>query len=237
MTDIGDDDEIYISGKTRQPRGKKPRGFEWLYLTKPRAASMEMWDRIDSYYWYRYPLRMFLTDGLRTMYGRFVNGTLSRAAWWVKHRTTHQFHVIRPATLKPGWWGESEQMLHTMFHIFVGKVKWDYAQGQADIVGTIRRSHAACDPDQTVFAEEVIALYEWWTNVYPNRPNPWEKRTAELKKMPAVAPWRSWFKAWRGRRAKFDLSTYEEANAEQEVYDAEDQAMFERLAKLRGTMR
>ena len=51
---------------------------------------------------------------------------LVEAVWWVRHRTINRNHVVKIATLNPGWHDADKKILHAMFQVLV-----DFVEGEA----------------------------------------------------------------------------------------------------------
>lgn len=92
---------------------------------------------------------------------------------------------------------------------------------------------------QAIHAREILELYKWWTETYPNRPDPHD-----------VSGWHEYCeKKWAKNRSIFDEDD-DNAEAEkidtgpmlemmrkmEEEYDAEDEAMMIRLIKVRHSL-
>jgi len=87
-------------------------------------------------------------------------------------------------------------------------------------------------------AQEILELYTWWTEVYPNRPDPYE-----------ASGWSAWCESRRDHR-EFLLGFESESSAEQahsdrmlkqlremeQTYEQEDEAMMIRLIRVRGAL-
>lgn len=98
------------------------------------------------------------------------------------------------------------------------------------------KKHEAVPTSQAVAAKEIYDLYIWWTEVYPNRPDPYE-----------VSGWSAHCDSKRNRGIGFmetdPLEDREETrkildkNREIEAeYEKEDEEMLIRLIKLRGSL-
>ena len=91
---------------------------------------------------------------------------------------------------------------------------------------------------QALAAKEIYELYKWWTDIYPNRPDPYDAS--------------GWTDYCNMRRAKgYGLLDFEDKNAEeeqlaqkaldlcdqiQEAYDREDEEMMIRLIRVRKSL-
>jgi hypothetical protein len=203
-----------MHSKTRHVRQKKPFGLGWLIMTGPVGATCDKWKRIDRFRKSRFPVRWFITRtvpmGLRRVYWR----TLDKWIWWVKSRTTHQQHVIRPRYLKPGWHGTDIRMLNATFEVFSEHVERYYATAE-NIDRHCADLRAQTDgqdvygPLEKAWSEAAI-LYRWW-NV--------ERRKRKSLDYPTT-----------------DEEFYDHYMDAADRYEAEDNAYLDRLMKVWGDL-
>ena len=227
--DIDDEDDFnWRTANGRHKRGKKPKGFGWLFLSRPSATTLEVWHRVDRYLKHRYPVRWFITQTfpawVRRAYQRYVIASI----WFVQVRTTHRFHVVTPSTLKPGFHSTEELMLHSMFHLMMEEISgyrgWERLIAHQDELKAIVAKEP-CEVYEDIIRnyDELLALKTWWTETRPNRVDPWD------------------FEDTTKSREFLDISKeareqYVNAQKVQDAYDDEDQAMFERLSKIRRNL-
>jgi hypothetical protein len=106
--------------------------------------------------------------------------------WYIKHRTTHQYHNIKTG-LKPGYYEIETMMEYGLFALlrrFVEK-EYDGIKGIEKRIADLEEwkktpedNIGAYDYDSEIEQyKEVIRLYKWWTEVYPKYEdnNPWTK--------------------------------------------------------------
>lgn len=195
---------------------------------------------------------------------RFFSWRLKRKLWedpiwWVRHRITNRYNIIRIHSLKPGYYDADERMLHACFNLLVDFVEIELAAANWNFEGKkkrrVRIGHArnrcpeagvdhlqweindsGCNmgssPTQADMAREKLALYLWWTETRPARVDPWSD--------PGI--WAEW-------RAKHKATTdlddadfmrvgepHQRAGSLEKFYEDEDQEMLGRLVKLRGSL-
>ena len=82
--------------------------------------------------------------------------------WWVRHRTTHRFHVLHINSLKPGWWDTDTRLLHAAFTLLEEHVEKEKPFKVTEWNSTDEsREHA----------NEIHDLYLWWKR-RKNAPSP-----------------------------------------------------------------
>lgn len=97
---------------------------------------------------------------------------------------------------------------------------------------------------QAVAAREIMAIYDWWKNVYPNRPDPYdasgwtklceERRTSETDEDEGVLS--SLMKDRSPEEAAQRRASLDRLREIEEQYDAEDTEMMIRLIKIRKSL-
>lgn len=103
-------------------------GQSWKYVE--RNIKHARW------FWCRSPLRVF-----------------HDLLWWVRHRTTHRFHVLKLRSLKPGWWDIDYRLLHASFTLLE-----DYVEREKPF----KRVKWNEDDDSREYSNEIHSLYLWW---------------------------------------------------------------------------
>ncbi len=224
-----DDDFGWQTKNGRHIRGKKPKGFGWLFLYRPSAATMEVWRRVDRYLKHRYPVRWFITQTFPAWVGRSYQRYVIAPIWFIRVRTTHQFHVVKPSTLKPGFHCTEELMLHSMFHLMMEEISghrgWErMLEHQDELKDIVAKEPCEVYEDIIRNYDELFALKTWWTETRPNRVDPWDFGNTRMTSRE--------FLDFR----KEEREQYDNARKVQEAYDDEDQAMFERLSKIRRNL-
>ena len=82
--------------------------------------------------------------------------------WWIVHRTTRRYHVVKLQYLKPGYWHGSTRILHALFSILIEYMETQEYK-EVDWDATPEHKHAN---------EEMIALRKWWIEEFPARKDP-----------------------------------------------------------------
>jgi hypothetical protein len=221
------------------------------------SGTLEYWDD-----WHRetresFPIRYFLQYDVPRFWSRWITRPLKDAWWWLRYRTTDRNHILRLDSLGPGYYDEDTMMLHACFQILVDFVEIDLANHNVEWWEKrkpkylpwwlYRRFASRRSPDagldyleweitypetqntmQCEAAREKKALYHWWKVERPTRVNPWtaERIWAKVERDPFTFLPRS----PEAKRAGDIASTTEH------LYQIEDQAMLERLIKVRETL-
>lgn len=73
--------------------------------------------------------------------------------WWIRHRTTNRYHVLRIGSLTPGWWDVDTRLLHASFTLLESYVENEKPFKHIEWNDTDEsREHA----------NEIHSLYMWW---------------------------------------------------------------------------
>lgn len=102
---------------------------------RPLAAELYVWEDLDRQQKLSQPVKYFILETLPTFLDRLVirlyNRIIDKPTWFLKYRfcRKHQYHIIRPKTLKPGYHEISDRILHGVMHEVV-----EYYFEQASIV-------------------------------------------------------------------------------------------------------
>lgn len=88
----------------------------WLSYHPPWALSAQAWALFEKEFKEKAPVRHWIKHTSRR-WRNAVRFKVSHAAWWIRHRTTDRFHVIKTG-LPPGFVSVDEQMLHASFTVF-----------------------------------------------------------------------------------------------------------------------
>lgn len=237
----------------------------WFGITKPRAAQWGEWDdwNIDTArdhpvgYWMTEKLPSILEKIPETFIDPFHN-----ISYYIRNRWHRQTHVL-PTRFKPGRYSDlRERLLYGMMESLVDFVEvekaWmQYICDDTDTVELGKRGRSAeaglahlqwettlDDPAltenersdaQAVAAREIIELYNWWKDVRPHRPDPYD-----------VSGWSKYCDERTSDEHIFDerIPRTEEEDARiskmlksahelETAYDAEDERMLIRLVKIR----
>ena len=134
----------------------------WL-IDKPVALQVGAWDDWNTETKAKYPIRYFLQetlpDKLHSFYCIFYRPWHK---WYWKFMHTfvpkYRYHVIKPRTLKPNYYDPRTLILHGPMECLV-----DYYENGMDRVDW---EH---DEPWITAHKEILAIYKWWTEDYPNR--------------------------------------------------------------------
>lgn len=77
--------------------------------------------------------------------------------WWIKHRTTDKYHIVKLG-LPPGYYDIDHRMLYACFALLVEFVEYEYNNADWE-----------WDEEHQKVGKEIKELYNWWTNIRPNR--------------------------------------------------------------------
>lgn len=132
-------------------------------IDKPFALQIGEWDDWNSKTKAKYPVRWFIQetipDKIHSFYCIFYR-PINRWYWKFMHRFVprYRYNVVKPRTLKPNYYDPGTLILHSSMECLV-----DYYEHSIDHVDWTweekwRNAH-----------KELIAIYKWWTEDYPNR--------------------------------------------------------------------
>ena len=107
-----------------------------------------------------------------------------------------------------------------------------------------------CDPEspnigqptyQAIKAKEILALYKWWTEVYPNRPDPHDEsgwsRYCDLKREEFEGSGLGFMQESKNPETRaLGESALKKTREIEEAYEKEDEEMLIRLIKVRGSL-
>lgn len=95
----------------------------WIAFNPPSALSWDDWEKFDTEFKEKAPIRYFLVKVIGSGARRYAY-RLSEIPRWVQYRTTRRFHMI-DTKLEPGYYDKDTLILHGMFSILV-----DYVEGE-----------------------------------------------------------------------------------------------------------
>lgn len=151
-----DDDEYFnrFLEKTRQSRWK---------IYRPGALSWGRWRKWDGAIAEQFPIRNWFHNEFLHFFTRVgwrVSERVRRTKWFFLHRVVprHQYHVLRPATLKPGYHDPDERMLHALME----ELRCFYENGAPHI-------EWEADEHHSMVHKEMTEIYNWWVNEYPHQ--------------------------------------------------------------------
>jgi bifunctional DNA-binding transcriptional regulator/antitoxin component of YhaV-PrlF toxin-antitoxin module len=139
-------------------------------IVSPVALSWEGWDMWRESLRKEFPVRNFfqitIPDAIRKVFKYKIGNRLHDLKWAFIHRYVprHQYNVLRPKSLKPGYYDPDMRILHACmdelreyFEKGVPEIDWD-----------------ATDHHSTAYAE-MKEIYNWWVNIYPNQEDLFDK--------------------------------------------------------------
>lgn len=135
----------------------------WKIVT-PYALSFPGWDDWREALKAKFPIRYFVQEVVaKEFFIDKVWGNIRRPfkdikRWFMwRFIRKHQYNIIRPSTLKPGYYDPDTRILHACMHELVEYVKTCDAHTNWEE-----------EPWKTARAE-MQTVYDWWTNVYPTQ--------------------------------------------------------------------
>ena len=96
-----------------------------MNFNPPAALDWDGWTDFRKDFRKNAPVRYFISEVLGRKI-RDIKDLLTRASWWVRHRTTDRYHVVRTG-LEPGWHDVDTKLLHTSFTMLVDYVEEECA--------------------------------------------------------------------------------------------------------------
>lgn len=136
-------------------------------LKKPYALTHDGWEQWAVNNKKKYPIRYFLQETFMDYLRKYFLWPLERVFvkklyWGFKYRfiKKHQYNIIRPTTLKPGYYDPVELMIHSCFHLLVEYVDFQRKEG-------LHIQTFSWNAAKEWYS--IIRLYEWWKNERPYR--------------------------------------------------------------------
>jgi hypothetical protein len=133
-------------------------------ISKPGGLTLAGWRDFYRAARAQYPLRAFIQFDLPRCFNREVGYKISRffgdLKWAFIHRFVkqHQYHVLRPSSLAPGYHDPDERILHAC----MDELKTYYEHGAPNVDWQSDKYH------ENVY-NELTDIYNWWTKTYANR--------------------------------------------------------------------
>ena len=214
-------EEERVAYYIEQTRNARP----WK-LVSPVALSWTGWDMWKRELRKNFPVRHFiyrtLPDLRRKTIGK-VGHKLDRLKWAFIHRYVprHQYNVLRPSTLKPGYYDPTDRILHACME----ELREFFEKGAPDIGWDATPEHQAA-------YDEMKIIYNWWVNEYPKQDDILDERypiTGVLKDIGKFLDSEdgtdSEVDNWRENSRKRHI--------QEEEWNAIEDQMLERLMKIR----
>lgn len=148
---------------------EKTREHKWK-IVSPIALSWEGWDMWKEQLRREFPVRNFIRVRVRDFFRKIFKYKIGRRLhdlkWAFIHRYVprHQYNVLRPATLKPGYYDPCDRILHACME----ELRTYFEQGAVDIDWESDEGHSKIHA-------EMKEIYNWWVNIRPNQEELLEK--------------------------------------------------------------
>lgn len=135
---------------------------DWL-IDKPTALQIGEWDDWHAETKAKYPIRYFIQETIPNKSYSFYcifHRPYYKWKWKFLHRfiPKYRYHTIKPRTLEPNYYDPRTLILHGAMECLV-----DYYENGVD------RVDWTWDEQWRETHKELIAIYKWWTEDYPNR--------------------------------------------------------------------
>lgn len=145
------------------PVHKNPNKFVLAFFpwreNAPMALPLGGWEKRDQELRKKYPVRYFLfntvPDGIDMFFHRTVVRPLHDLKWAILHRLhpKHQYNVLKPRSLKPGYYDSDTRILHACMDELSEFVEWNERNDWIDWAG---------DDKHKIAWIEMKAIYKWW---------------------------------------------------------------------------
>lgn len=144
---------------------KKIKSF--FKFEDPGPLTMDGWEELDTHRKEQFPIKYFFIETIPETFNNLIGYNLHKLLvdkiyWGFKYRfiKKHQYNIIRPTTLKPGYHNEYDLILHSVFHILTEFIEYNKKE---DLINW------ESDKPHSNFWKEANELYNWWINVHPYR--------------------------------------------------------------------
>ena len=157
---------------------EETRKHKWK-IVSPVALSWEGWDIWKAELRKEFPIRNFIQikipRAFRKVFKYGINKRFHDLKWKFIHRYVprHQYNVLRPASLKPGYHDPCERILHACME----ELREYFEKGAPDISWDSDEHHAH------VYSE-MKEIYDWWVNTYLNHEERLDKEYPFPKDVP-----------------------------------------------------
>ena len=130
---------------------------------KPIALTLDEWDEWDAKTKKKYPIKWFFLETIpgfinKHIIWKYDHIIFQKLYWGFIYRFVpkHQYHIIRPSTLEPGYHNEYDLILHSSFHILVEFMEFEQEHGCINWQATKEHSE---------FWDEANRLIYWWKHI------------------------------------------------------------------------
>lgn len=194
----------------------------------PMALPIGGWEKRREELRKKFPIRHFLFEDLPYIVDvkshHWVINPLNNVKWFFIHRfhPKHQYHILKPRSLKPGYYDSDERILHACMDELSMFVEWNKKHQWVNWNGTKEHKHAW---------KEMNAIYKWW-----NRDRP----ASEKKQDELLTEWHDRFLKEGGLGSE-TLSAktnklHDKLNVEENRMHNTDEEMLARLMRIRRFM-
>lgn len=141
---------------------EETRKHKWK-IVSPIALGMGGWDIWKTELRKEFPIRTFIRIKIPSVFRKIftyrIGKWLHDLKWKFIHRYVpkHQYNVLRPATLKPGYYDPCDRILHACME----ELREYFEKGAPDISWDSDEHHAQ------VYSE-MKEIYNWWTDTFKN---------------------------------------------------------------------
>ncbi|VAW62344.1 hypothetical protein MNBD_GAMMA08-1812 [hydrothermal vent metagenome] len=129
--------------------------------------TLEEFDEWDKVHKTKYPILFFLQETVPENISKFfiytIGNTFDKIRWGATYRLfkQHQYHVIRPRTLKPSYYDQDTRIFHAVMECFIS-----YYENNIDEFDAIE--YPPGDEMSKVHIE-MVEIAAWWMYKYPER--------------------------------------------------------------------
>ena len=198
----------------------------------PYALSLEGWGDWKAVTKLKMPIRWWIFETVPDFFNNLFIYRTSRfftdLKWGFLYRFVrkHQYHIIRPSTLKPSYQDARDLILHANMHILANFVEYEKKSGIVDWTATEEHQHVW---------DEANVIYDWWINKYPYRDEELDKKYPLPNEMDDDKPmlWMFYSRYENTPDAVEYKALLSKRSDEELVWDNEDEEMLIRLMKIR----
>ena len=176
----------------------------------------------------KYPIRYFFFYTIPDEIGMFFRYSIIRpikdAKWALLHRfhPKHRYNILKPRSLKPGYYDSDMRILHACMDELSEFVEWNKKNNWIEWSGDEKHQHAW---------SEMMAIYKWWNK---------DRAVVEKNSDKMLSKWHTAFNRDGGfdakTRSKKTNKLSDEHQRLEELVHSTDETMLIRLMKIRRFM-
>lgn len=213
------------------PLHKNPSKFVLAFYpwreNAPMALPLGGWEKWRDKMAEKYPVRYFFFYTIPNSVGDFFRYNIVRplhdAKWALMHRfyPKHQYHILKPRSLKPGYYDSDTRILHACMDELSEFVEWNKRNDWIDWSGDDKHKRAY---------SEMKAIYKWWNK---------DRATMEEKSGEMLRRWHDAYNkdgGFDGKRTKKTKKLSDEHHRLEDLIVSTDEEMLIRLMKIRRFM-